>query len=140
MLYQNATSELPDPDSKIWRYMDFTKLVFTIDNEALYFTSIDNLDDPFEGSLTRINIEDRRKIISLLENNKLIKVRNTGKSSNHEDLIRNNIFVNSWHINEEESAAMWKLYLKSDEGVAIQSTIERLKSNLNKFNDQRGFL
>ena len=29
-------------------------------------------------------------------------------------------------MNDYESAAMWKLYLKTDEGVAIQSTFKRL--------------
>jgi hypothetical protein len=72
MLHRNATFEMPDPETKIWRYMDFKKLVSMIDNETLYFTSIDNLNDPFEGSLTKINIEDCRKIISLLENNKFV--------------------------------------------------------------------
>jgi hypothetical protein len=28
-------------------------------------------------------------------------------------------------LGEQESAAMWKLYLKSDEGVAIRSTVDR---------------
>jgi hypothetical protein len=36
------------------------------------------------------------------------------------------LYVNCWHINMHESAAMWKLYTKSDEGVAVQSTIGRL--------------
>jgi hypothetical protein len=31
-------------------------------------------------------------------------------------------------MNDNESDAMWKIYLKSGEGVAIQSTVERLKS------------
>lgn len=38
--------------------------------------------------------------------------------------------VNCWHANEHESAAMWKLYLKSDEGIAIQSTYKRLKESI----------
>jgi hypothetical protein len=38
--------------------------------------------------------------------------------------------LNSWHINEYESAAMWKLYLESDEGIAIQSTLGRLNKSL----------
>lgn len=44
--------------------------------------------------------------------------------------FRSIIYVSCWHINEHESAAMWKLYLKSDEGVAIQSTLPRLKKGL----------
>jgi hypothetical protein len=35
-------------------------------------------------------------------------------------------FVNCWHANEHESAAMWKLYAKSEEAIAIQTTFKRL--------------
>lgn len=34
--------------------------------------------------------------------------------------------VNCWHLNDVESAAMWRLYLKSNEGVAVQTTFTRL--------------
>jgi len=34
--------------------------------------------------------------------------------------------ISCWHMNEFESDAMWKLYLKSNEGIAIQSTFKRL--------------
>ncbi|KAF5431738.1 hypothetical protein C5S36_09945 [Candidatus Methanophagaceae archaeon] len=40
--------------------------------------------------------------------------------------IRRFTIMNCWHINDYESAAMWNLYLKTDEGVAIQSTFKRL--------------
>ncbi len=37
--------------------------------------------------------------------------------------------INCWHMNEFESAAMWKLYFKGDEGVAIESTFAKLKDS-----------
>lgn len=46
--------------------------------------------------------------------------------------FRKNICINSWHINDGESDAMWKLYSKNDDGVAIQSTFEQLKKSINK--------
>lgn len=138
MLYQNAIYEMPDPETKIWRYMDFTKFVSMIDNNALYFTGIEHLNDSFEGSLTKKNIEDRHKFISLLEKNEFVKKRSIRKEQKEpfHKSIRKNVFVNCWHMNKEESAAMWKLYLKSDEGVAIQSTTKRLESNLYKFYEE----
>jgi hypothetical protein len=39
-------------------------------------------------------------------------------------------FVNCWHINDMQSDAMWKLYLHSNEGVAIRSTVGSLKESL----------
>ena len=40
------------------------------------------------------------------------------------------IAINCWHMDEYESAAMWSLYLKSDESVALQSTYAKLKKSL----------
>jgi hypothetical protein len=41
--------------------------------------------------------------------------------------------VSCWHLNELESAAMWRLYLKSDEGVAIRSSFARLRDSVRDF-------
>ena len=38
--------------------------------------------------------------------------------------------INCWHMNDHESAAMWKLYLKSNEGIAVQSTYETLRDSI----------
>jgi hypothetical protein len=43
--------------------------------------------------------------------------------------LRSHTFVNCWHLNNVESAAMWKLYLSHSEGVAVQTTFERLVSS-----------
>ena len=37
-----------DREIKIWRYMDFTKLVFTLEESGLFFSRVDRLGDPFE--------------------------------------------------------------------------------------------
>ncbi|WP_097105503.1 DUF2971 domain-containing protein [Nitrosomonas ureae] len=39
---------------------------------------------------------------------------------------RNKIFVHSWHMQEYESAAMWSLYAKYSNGIAIVSTYNDL--------------
>jgi hypothetical protein len=46
--------------------------------------------------------------------------------------------INCWHMNEHESAAMWKLYLKSNEGIAVQSTYKNLRDSI--VEDERVFL
>jgi hypothetical protein len=42
-------------------------------------------------------------------------------------------FVNCWHLNEHESAAMWRLYSSSNEAVCIRSTYRRLRQSLPSF-------
>jgi hypothetical protein len=43
--------------------------------------------------------------------------------------LRSLACINCWHLNDAESNAMWKLYLKSNEGIAIQSTVKRLRDS-----------
>ena len=38
--------------------------------------------------------------------------------------------INCWHQNDAESIAMWKLYTSGAEGVAIQTTVGRIKNAL----------
>jgi hypothetical protein len=40
------------------------------------------------------------------------------------------MLINCWHMNEHESAAMWKLYSRSSEAIGIRSTDARLRACL----------
>lgn len=107
---------------KIWRYMDFTKFVSMLDKRALFFARADKLPDPFEGSYSKANIEIRPKLYKDIPEFDIFQKSVQGFSKD----VRKHVIINSWHMNDCESAAMWRLYLKSDEGVAIQSTFKRL--------------
>lgn len=118
---------IPD-DSKIWRYMDFTKFVSLLERKQLYFSLPVYFDDPFECSNTarsRLINEIRLGFFLQEDKEELREIEEKVFNS-----IRENIAINCWHINSVESAAMWKLYLKSSEGIAIQSTFGRLKDGL----------
>ena len=115
--------EEPNEDTKIWRYMDFTKFISLLDTSKLFFTRADQFEDPFEGSLPKKNVELRSQYTNHDERSKITK---------HWPRC---IAVNCWHENEHESAAMWKLYLKSGEGVAIQSTYGKFKHSVREQKD-----
>lgn len=108
----------------IWRYMDFTKFVSLLDKEALFFARADKIGDPFEGSHSRANLSLRAQVYKDDDDLTLEDVSRIYK------LIREFTAVNCWHLNRFESTAMWKLYLKSNEGIAIRSTFERLRDSL----------
>jgi len=120
-------------NAKIWRYMDFTKFTDMLDRSALYFVRVDKLqkDDPFEGSYPKINIDLIEAGRGIIPKEKLISFSGFIK------YLRKRVSINSWHINENESAAMWKLYLKSNEGIAILSTFKRLKKS---FTDENSLI
>lgn len=135
MIY--LSSEVPD-ETKIWRYMGFTKFVSFLEY-GLYFCRADKFEDKFEGSLT---VKDPELWISHLEDgkqfipqedierfNQYIEYMKSLNSKNAEEM-RKYVVINCWHMNENESEAMWKLYSQSSEGIAIQSTYARLKESI----------
>ena len=109
-----------DPDVKIWRYMSLSKLISMISSESLFFTRADRFEDKYEGSYSHANIELRSQVYP-----KGTEQMRTELSEFSKNMLRYTV-INCWHINENESAAMWKLYSSDDEGVAIQSTYNRL--------------
>lgn len=134
MYSEHPAFEKPENENaKIWRYMDFTKLVSLLDKNALYFRRLDCLSDSFEGSYPRANI-DKHNIPPTVDTTELLKSIFSSYDNEMEKKLHSQInkdqrkifFINSWHINNYESAAMWKLYLKNDEGIAVQSTFNRL--------------
>jgi len=44
--------------------------------------------------------------------------------------FRKRVYINCWHMNERESFAMWNLYVRSNEAIAIQSTYQLLRTCL----------
>lgn len=119
---------------KVWRYMDFTKFVSLLDKRSLYFCRVGKLGDPFEGSFTEMDVKARNASLDefwkgKIDDEQLAELHRRGSTFNKE--VIQGMFVNCWHMNKYESAAMWKLYLKSNEGIAIQSTYKRLKESFN---------
>jgi hypothetical protein len=104
--------------------MDFTKYVDLIARGSLFLCRADRLGDPFEGSFTRWNIEVRRALYKDVPEDLLPSVSDFAK------VLRNWTYVNCWHLNRHESMAMWKLYSKSQESIAIRTTYKRLLSVL----------
>ncbi len=121
MYEQHPDFESPDEEDKIWRYMDFAKFVSLLEMNALFFARCDKVEDTYEG------IYPRKESKEAFEN------RNA--SIEHSQQEQKEMFINCWHINGYESAAMWKLYSSENYGIAIQSTFSRLKKSVSHQNN-----
>jgi len=44
--------------------------------------------------------------------------------------MRQSVYINCWHRNQDDSAAMWALYGKSDCAVALTTTVGQLSDTL----------
>ncbi|TDP60333.1 DUF2971 domain-containing protein [Flavobacterium dankookense] len=121
-----------NPNQKIWRYVDFTKFIDLLNSESLYFTRVDKFEDIFEGSVPIKTAETRRIPI----HQKFINGIKTDVFQDPEiyrEYLKQNrqdFGINCWHMNDYESAAMWKIYVKSNEGIAIQSNFKKLNKVL----------
>src|SRR5659263_439614 len=101
MFKEHPSFETPENiSSKVWRYMDFTKFVSLLEKQSLYFARADKFSDPFEGSFSKFNVQNRPNVYGVSEEN-MKYYSYCGKK------MRQYIFLNCWHLNEHESAAMW---------------------------------
>ena len=136
-----------DPNVLVWRYVNFAKFVSLLDSSSLFFPRASLFDDSFEGSVSRVNVEQRQQrniegIERLSKHSNLTNIPNWETStiaqlqahdatmSTHLEWQRNWTFISCWHVNPHESAAMWKLYGMHQEAVAVVSTFKRLKDAL----------
>jgi len=112
MYKEHYSFHTPDKPLTIWRYIDFAKYVDLLLKNQLFFNRSDNFDDPFEGYLKLKDHKDSKDILALQEQTKKF------------------YFLNCWHINENQSDAMWKIFLNAKNGIAIKSTIASLIKGL----------
>ncbi len=116
--------EHPDNNQKIWRYMDFSKYVDLLTTSELHFTRADKLEDPYDCSGMQFLGEQYKQFSSANpQGNKRTRQVNT-----FERLF---VYLNCWHMNDHQSAALWKLYSENRyETIAIQTTFEKLDSEI----------
>ena len=97
-----------------------------LEHGRLFFSRLDRFDDPFEGSVNQPTIElldEALKPYSAQTSGRLVFEQTLPK-------LRKWTMVNCWHMNDFESAAMWKLYAVLDRAIAVQSTYGRLRESL----------
>lgn len=135
---QHPSCKTPEKkDQKVWRYMDLTKFVAILKDQSLFFSRLSTFPDPLEGFLTKPIVDKFRNIPDGLTAEKAAKRREIGEHNlGVMRMGRNLLFVSSWHMNDYESVAMWRLYPKSGEGVAIQSTVKRMIDSFENTKDE----
>lgn len=110
--------QTPDSNTIVWRYLDFTKFIDLITNGQLYFCRSDKFEDPFEGLFQLKDYHQNREMFASFEETKKY------------------YFLNSWHINNHQSDAMWRIFLDTKNGIAIKSTVGHIINALSKTEEE----
>lgn len=120
----------------IWRYMDLAKFIAMLDHRALFFSQAARLADPFEGSYPEATVRVRAEVNRIITEyfgrlpSEEIAVNWLQETSERNMGMRRLMYVNCWHLNEQESAAMWELYGQRGSSIAIRSTFARLRDSM----------
>jgi hypothetical protein len=117
MPVQNVGEQLRR-DTVLWRYLDAAKLFDFFENSTLFFCRADHFSDKFEGAFTpslRAQISAAHARGEIDYDYEQFKRR-----------MRESVFINCWHRNQDDSAAMWALYGKSECAVALTATAGQL--------------
>ena len=110
-----------DSSIRVWRYLDLAKFIWLLDNEKLYLSRLDLLNDPHEGTTPKLLAALRDQQFRYLGAEQLVtQIPQINQQS------RKSMYVNCWHLGNSESEAMWRLYCPGDNGVAIQTTYKNL--------------
>ena len=109
-------------DTVLWRYLDAAKLFDFLENSTLFFCRADHFSDKFEGAFTP---SLRDQISQAWARGEIGYTYDEFKRR-----MRESVFINCWHRNQDDSAAMWALYGKSDCAVALTTTVGQLRDTL----------
>jgi hypothetical protein len=116
---------------KVWRYMSFARFVWLLQKRQLWLSRADLLGDPWEIAL----VGDQLKFVISRHPptdifSKQPRESAEERSSRIIKLWRRTTFVNCWSTAEHESHALWRIYCRSAEGVALQTTLARLSDSV----------
>lgn len=168
-----------DARTVIWRYMNLDRFLSLVKNEMIYFPTVYQFKDPYEGiipdqgsllakflpkilALPQVDPEAFARLATKNNPNKqfdlsaareraaqlrevppkalakelaLVRKWLPDLYSLLQRLIRSAATISCWHANKGQSAAMWDLYCKTGLGIAIRSTVGRVRRALGTASD-----
>ncbi|WP_421526334.1 DUF2971 domain-containing protein [Pseudomonas yamanorum] len=100
--------------------MTVEKYLSLLATSRIFLCRLDNFEDTWEGAWPKAFMQG---ILQMLKERGI-------DGSTLPTIHKKWLFVSCWHANNYESAAMWDLYSTKRSGVAIRTTIGRLKKSI----------
>ena len=137
--HRTAPVFYPKENYRIVKYMDLAKFISLLHSKSLFFCRLDKLEDKFEGSSPKRNLEHNEFLFRQRYEQNHLKSSNIDESVAKDLFVRNNIedklkslyCVCCWNKYNSESYALWKIYSEINKGIMITSSIEKIKKSFN---------
>ena len=113
----------PDNSKIVWHYFSLSKFIGLLDSSMLYFSRQDQFEDSGEGRLSQSDRAFLSKYGHMAE-----QMESDGVGC---------YYANCWTIAELDEYVLWNTYASLHDGIAIKSTVGRIKRALDS-NDKRG--
>lgn len=118
MYKEHLDLDKPDFHQRIWHYFSLSKFLGLIEKSSLYLCRHDKFDDSFEGGLSEM---DKKYFESV-------------HPGMHEYMTGDKVgcyYSNCWTKSDIDEYVLWNSYASLKDGIAVQSTVERLIASLN---------
>lgn len=118
-----------DAQTTIWRYMNWRKFESLVTESSLFFCRSTELEDKLEGVFTS---PVRAQVEALFAQE--ASEDPSGELDHHIQKSKETVWLSCWHINDAESAKMWKKYTNDDpESIVIRSSYAKLRDVLKPY-------
>ena len=142
-------------DMILWRYMSLDKFVNLLDDGGVYFAPLDSYmtSDPFEGFPPAVAIkamysvgdpfykkssdyiysleskvdQNNPEFLGAIQKAKDYLATRSSEFRKLFNLLSKGTLVSCWYHSEYQSEAMWKLYSDQGKGVAVKTTVGKLR-------------
>ena len=124
--------KLVPEDAKVWRYMSFSRFMWVLQKKQLWLSRADRLGDPWEISLAGDQLKhviSRHPITPIGTPDTETAMQ---RSERINKLWRQQTFVSCWNVSDHESHALWRIYCGPSGGVALQTTLGRLRQSVGR--------
>lgn len=130
----------PTEPTSVWRYMDLSRYLDLATRGRLFFSRQDKFRDTYEGAIPCMS----RQALALQSKQIEAENKKSDESSGVKkrppsmevqmmsflESVRRRTFINCWHMNTVESAAMWDLYGRDGSAIALRTSYKKLRDAL----------
>jgi hypothetical protein len=142
MFHEHYVFKVPDDGTTIWRYTTWGRLCDVLVKSALFFPRAMFFEDKWEATYpaSQYTIDSTAEEWPRLAYHPSETVEDVHKRKL--ELLgtfekgRRTLGVSCWHMAHDESDMHWRTYGRSDEGVAIRSSVGQLKAAFAPYRDR----